>query len=478
MLVNLKLNKTLNYWWAWIVLISFLAYYPAIDNFFGWDDFLWLYRAKTLSVNPTQMFQSEGLYFDPIIYLSFWFDFILFGLDYRCYHITDITLHAVNGLLVFQFVKLYSEDRQLAFLSGLMFASTFAASDAILWSSSRVDLLTTMFSLITIIFFLKYIKVGKTPFYVASVATYIIALAAKGTAIVIPILLLWLFTIERKATKKIYSIFIPFIAIPAGYFILLSRATSTDNPASRAVLHPNTYSYSLSLTSLFIPEQILAKLNLSYTFPITYGLLFILWRIRFSPHLDRSKTVGIVMMLLFLTPLLILGNLEPVSSDVFTYHLLNSPSHRIYLASIGMAIFVSSFVLSIVKEARTKTLIVFITLSIFSFNVFELRQREKLWESGTSEIKDSVFKLKKLKPRLPDHSEILFIDFPLPSAFFEPCIKLYYELNDVRTVSVLWKRGTEFPNPKDNNIDVSKKYFVFLRSRNSVSEISTDWWTY
>ncbi len=83
----------LKYWWLWIILISFTAYAPVFDNFFAWDDFLWLYRAKTMWTDPARIFESEGLYFDPLVYLSFWINYILFGLDPKWYHVTDVTIH-------------------------------------------------------------------------------------------------------------------------------------------------------------------------------------------------------------------------------------------------------------------------------------------------------------------------------------------------------------------------------------------------
>ena len=65
------MKVVLKYWWFWIIAVSFLTYYPVINNFFGWDDFLWLYRAKTLSLNPSQIFKVDTFYFDPLVHLSF-----------------------------------------------------------------------------------------------------------------------------------------------------------------------------------------------------------------------------------------------------------------------------------------------------------------------------------------------------------------------------------------------------------------------
>lgn len=174
---NYETVMTLKYWWPLIILMAFLAYVPVLDNFFVWDDFLWLYRAKTLSENPAQMFQIgiERLYFDPIVYLSFWLDINLFGLDFRWYHLADILLHTANALLLFYFVRSYSKDELIAFISSLVFVTIFSSSDAVLWSSSRVDLFSTFFSLISLILFLRYIDTARGTFYLASICAYILA---------------------------------------------------------------------------------------------------------------------------------------------------------------------------------------------------------------------------------------------------------------------------------------------------------------
>lgn len=466
--MGLVRSTVLRYWWLWIVLLAFLTYLSVIDNFFGWDDFLWLYRAKTLSSNPFQVFNVDTLYFDPLVHLLFWLNFKLFGLDYRWYHVMDIAIHAVNGLLVFQFVKLYSDNRSTALLSALIFVTAFGASDAVLWSSSRVDVFAALFSLITITLFLKYLKEHKTAFYISSIAAYVLALGAKGTPVTVPILLFWLFIKERQVSKKQYSIFIPFAVIAFVYLFLLRMAIGPGSPLFKGFFHPNIYNYSLSLSSLFIPEPVLSKLSLTYTFPLVYGLLFIIWLIKFSPQIDRVKSTGLFMMFLFLTPILILyGDFKLSSTDFTAYHVLGSPSHRIYLATIGMSIFLGSAIISLNK----RPIIISAALLLIGFNIYEVSQRENIWEGGTSEIKDSGYRLKSLKQSFPEQSIIVFVNFPLPEGFFEPYMKVYHDLNEVTTLS-LKKIDPKLPDPQQFDIPADRSYFGFIRGKKGIYDIS------
>lgn len=414
------------------------------------------------------MFQLDGLYFDPLVHLSFWFNFKLFGLDYRWYHIVDIILHSINGLLVFRFVKLYSADDALALLSGLLFVSTFAASDAVLWSSSRVDLFAILFSLATLILFFRYIKEEKRSLYIASIIAYLLALASKGTPVVIPPLLFWLFAKEKKDTQKQYSIFIPFVVIVMGYFILLRWAMAEGNPLLQSGFRMNLYNYSLSLSSLFVPESILPKLNLTYTFFFVCGLLFIFWIIKVSAQTDRVKSIGLLMLFLFLSPVLALGDFKLASLRIF-HALLSSPSHRIYLATIGMSIFMSSLLIGFGKIRGMKKYIILAGLLLIGFNIYEVRGRENIWEHGASRFEEAALRLKSLKPSLPENSTIVFINFPQRAGFFDPYIKVYYDLNEVTTITL---NVIHLELPEEFEVDLKKNYSGFIMSKGVIYDVS------
>lgn len=468
------MKSVLKQWWFWIVSISFLAYYPVINNFFGWDDFLWLYRAKTLSLNPSQIFKVDTFYFDPLVHLSFWLNFKLSGLDYRWYHLTDITLHSINGLLLFRFMKLYSRDETLALLSSLIFVSTFAASDAVLWSSSRVDLLATLFSLVTLISFLSYLKEDKASLYTTSLITYILALAAKGTPVVIPVLLLWFFVKERKETKKRYRIFIPFAVIALGYFILLRLAAGGSSPVFKGAFHLSLHNYSLAVASLFIPEIVLSRLNLAYAFSIIYGLLFIFWLIRFPLQLNKIKSTGLFMMFLFITPVLILRDFTLPSVGKPIHYLLMSPSHRIYFASIGMSVFMGSVLVWIYeimasrKKLLAKTFIGVIALLVLGFNVYETHSREKIWSLGVMDMKDGLYGMMDKRPGLNEGSIVGLINFPMSEGFLWPMLKVYYGLKEV-TVIPMNSVPTKLP---DALVSPDGNYALFAKGKKEVYDLS------
>lgn len=155
------------------------------------------------------------------------------------------------------------------------------------------------------------------------------------------------------------------------------------------------------------------------------------------------------------------------STDFPAYHVLGNPSHRIYLATIGMSIFLSSAIIGLNK----RYIIIFLALLLLVFNMYEVEQRENIWESGTSEIKDSGYRLKSLKQSFPEHSIIVFMNFPLPEGFFEPYMKVYYDLNEVTAIS-LKKIDPKLPDPQQFDIPADRSYFGFIRGKKGIYDIS------
>ena len=237
---------------AVIVILAFLAYLPALDNFFTWDDFLWLYRAKTLASNPAQMFSIDVLYFDPLVYLTFWLNYQLNLLNPFWYHLFDLCVHAASGVLIYHLVLRHARDRFAALASGVLFVCAFAVVDAVVWSSSRVDLLAVFFSLSALLAFQLHLDDTSRPALAFSVLAYLLALGAKGTPIVIPCILVLMIYLARQPRRR-YAILIPYAAITVIYVSLLFWKMV---PAGKdGAIRLNLHNLVLALSGLFVPER-------------------------------------------------------------------------------------------------------------------------------------------------------------------------------------------------------------------------------
>lgn len=414
-----------------LVLTAFVVYYPVLGNFFSWDDFLWIYRAKTLSKEPLQVFSIDAVYFDPLVYLWFWIDFQLHGLNYFWYHVSDASLHACNGFLIYLLMRKLAADNFAAIAGSLLFLTSFASVDAVAWSSSRVDLLAVFFSLLTTLLYIHYVESGRSPTCLAATAAFILALASKGTPLLLPVVL-FLILIRRGELSEHWRTLLPFLAVILTYLVLLAwRLSASGKPffggAGNGV---NIRNLALSFAELFVPERYLSSLNVGWVTAAV--LLFFCLAGYYLPRSFAEPVLfGLVLTVVGLLPVLILKDFKLVTSINNAGHLLNSPSHRIYLASAGVAC--CGGVLLAVLSRRSGSIWIggILLLLISSFSIYEVRAREELWKDSAAYIRRSVEGIALYRPQLLENSAIGLVNFPMSRGFIRPALSLYCGLEQV-----------------------------------------------
>lgn len=464
--------------WLLVVAISFLCYLPALNNFFVWDDFVWLHRAKILADDPWRMFNVDVTYFDPVVYLSFWFDYLIAGTHYQWYHFVDLSIHAVNGVLIWYFVKKQSDDASLALFSGVIFAASFAASDAVLWSSSRVDLLAVMFSLLTLVLFQLYLKNNRGVFLAVSLVAFILALGSKGTPVVIPFLMLAL--VSRGNHKDKYLSLLPFAGCVALFFILL-KVKGVPGGATLFAdtgLHLNFNNFMLALVDLFVPERMLLGLNIPAVFAVIAAVLLLSLFIKLPGKMNEMKWLGLVLMVVSLAPVLILFDLKIPDALRPDVNLLTSPSHRIYLASVGLALFMGSVITAIYnfcllyRGNMARYLFFAGVLSLLSFSFYEIQLRETIWEKAADLNKRSLYQLLAHKQQVSDDSVVGLVRFPMSRGFIEPMLKVYLDVNEIMILPV-----RQIPLDIPDSPDVLRRIGrsnLFVRGKNEVFDLTAE----
>jgi hypothetical protein len=414
-----------------IVLLAFLSYFPSVDNFFTWDDFLWLQRSATLFRHPAQIFEIDAIYFDPLVYLSFWLNYQWAPFDYRWYHGADIAIHAANGLLIWHLVRRLTSDRHAAIASSLIFTVSFATVDAVVWSSSRVDLLSVFFSLLALIAYQSYLDEKTRQSLIFSVVAYMLALAAKGTPIVIPLVLAFML-VQSNAVKQRWRSLIPFALITVVYLSALSvKLAGIDRGLNQTgTMMPKIMNFITAFTGLFVPERLIAHALLA-SCASALILVAAMACVSGTASLRRARILGLVMIGAGLLPVLVLRGFKLATALDNAGNLLNSPSHRIYLASVGMAIFSGSLFGEVARRSRWKPA-GYVLLSLLLFwSMREIRLREKLWDGSARKIRTSVEELARFRGMIHDDSAVGLVNFPMARGFMRPAMFLYCGVGNV-----------------------------------------------
>ena len=181
--------------------------------------------------------RKEQLYI-PVTYSSFFMEKLISGaLIPTVTHGLNLLLHFCNILLVFYLGRTVGISLQSSALLALLFGIHPMQSEAVVWAMGRKDLLSTLFSLVSILAFIGFLKLKPSRFLVISYLAFTLGALSKPSAIVLPaILIIFVFQfIPRGARKKPLLLTIPFLITSAGIMILNSMI-----PAVKSVSETGT----------------------------------------------------------------------------------------------------------------------------------------------------------------------------------------------------------------------------------------------
>lgn len=421
-----------------IISASFVCYWPTSDIFFVTDDFLWLERAKFQIINnPLSIFKSEGLYFDPLVYLSFWLNYIISGLNPIGYHLVDIVIHTINAILVAYLASLLTQNKVAAFFSGFIFAVSFTNADSVIWPSSRVDILSAVFYLGAIVSYLSFQRRMRIGFYCLSILFFAISLSAKSTPIILPVVILTLEIAfyDKMGLKKVLLRLLPFILISGVYLILLFHNSQQITAIASSILSGLNIKGALQgLAVLFFPESLIATgENLYISLSVLFFILIMgLGIFSFSA---RSLSVACVMVSMIIVPLLFMPSYLYATPSDAPYRVLGSICHRIYLGMAGFSVMAGMTIAFFLEKARRhgKYLfyIVFVVLValIFIYGFTFIRERERLWRVQGEAVEWTIEQIKQKKYMMSKYSKIYLIGDSI--GFIQSVFRLYFDNGDL-----------------------------------------------
>ena len=219
---------------ALIVFAPVLAF-----GFLEWDD-----RAYVLDNPVIRDFGADriGLLLSPgTRTLSAWtpttlvtyaFELSVLGDGPGGFHATNLLLHALNSLLVTLLLVRLGLGTTGAAIAGILFAVHPLQVEAVAWVSARKELLAAGLSLGSI---LLYLRRGRGARY-GSLALFVLALGAKASAVVVPLLIAVLhLTSRRRPARPEIGLLLTMTAF-SGLRSLLEITAQSDATAGAAAL--------------------------------------------------------------------------------------------------------------------------------------------------------------------------------------------------------------------------------------------------
>jgi hypothetical protein len=273
---------------ALAVGLVFWIYWPAVYGPFLFDDeYLPFQDPKFLASHIKTILSSQR----PLMNLSFWVNGALFGLNPFSYHLLNIALHLVNGLLLYLILKKLIEtarpeealSKPIAALATLLFLVHPVHTESVAYVAGRSECLSLISFLGAFLLFLKKREAGITwPSSAGILALFGAAILSKEHTAVLPALLLFtdIFFSPGAITsglRRNWRLYAPLSTMAAfgGFFVWRVLATADTAGFAMKELPWHHYFFTqwraiwIYIKLFFLP----VGLNADYDFPISRGPL-------------------------------------------------------------------------------------------------------------------------------------------------------------------------------------------------------------
>jgi tetratricopeptide (TPR) repeat protein len=191
-----------------LALIACIVYVPALGNGFVWND------DSFLTENPL-IHAADGLrrfwagteppdYF-PLTSTTLWLEWRVFGLHAAGYHAINVMLHAASCVLLWRVLTRVRVPA--AWLAAAIFAVHPVNVESVAWITERKNTLSMLLYLVSVLAYLRFDETeasdrSRWRWYAGSLAAFALALTAKTSTVVLPVVLLGLVLWRRRRITR------------------------------------------------------------------------------------------------------------------------------------------------------------------------------------------------------------------------------------------------------------------------------------
>jgi tetratricopeptide (TPR) repeat protein len=348
-------SRRVSSWLLGLVLVTFVAYQPVWHAGFIWDDDDHLTANPAMTApNGLQMIWSSldvSRYY-PLTLTSFWVQRRLWGLNPVPYHLTNIALHAINGILIF--LVLCRLRVPAAWLAAALWLLHPVNVESVAWVTELKNTQSGVFFFCALLCFLQFEEREQRRWYALALLCAAGALLSKPSTVVLPLALLLCVWWERGRWRRVDIVrTAPFFA----FAFAMSALTIVEQ--RRHIIRQGEAEWSLGLAERFVIAgkaiwfygwKVLWPLNLVFVYPrwevvansiwswlplfgVVAGGVF-LWVLR-RQQWARAGLFGFVFFVTALLPVLGFFN-------VFYFRYSFVADHFQYLASLGIVALAAS----------------------------------------------------------------------------------------------------------------------------------------
>ena len=361
-----------------IVLLIFCAYAPSLANSFIWDDLLVVVHCdfiKSLQNLPlvfTQQYltdpatmtdMAKGGYgsgeisYRPVVTISYFIDYFFWKLNPFGYHLTNLILHALNGIIFYFLARFILKSSPWALAASLIFALHPAQSEAVNNISFREDLLVFLFYLASFICFIELKKKdGRNRLFLILVSQifFMLALFSKEMAVTLPIVIVfydYCFESKENFWQRFRNIYAAYF-ITAAFYLWVWKFLMPSAMEPFTFEGQSAYSNFLTMAKVFglyvywlffpahihptVPDWSLAEFSI-FSFEVAASILLILLSLYYSGKAKKSSAVICFAAGWFFIALLPVANIIPIQNIIASRYL--------YIPSAGFSLFLAVYLM-------------------------------------------------------------------------------------------------------------------------------------
>ncbi len=147
---------------------------PMVPGGLTWNGIKWAFTT------------SHAGYWCPTTWISFMLDWEIFGGGAWGFHLTNVVLHIANTLLLFWVLRRYTKTLWASFFVAALFGLHPLHVESVAWVTERKDVLCTLFWMLTMMAYLRYVERRTAWRYVIILVCFALGLMAKPMVITLP----------------------------------------------------------------------------------------------------------------------------------------------------------------------------------------------------------------------------------------------------------------------------------------------------
>jgi tetratricopeptide (TPR) repeat protein len=256
-------------------LVAVGIYLPVIGfEFLAWDDPAYVTQnpvIERLDVRLVAELLSLTTHtlgaWTPTTIATYAVELRIAGPEPGLFHATNLALHALNAALLFLLLGRLGLGHLGAIAGAVLFAAHPLTVEPVAWVSARKDLLATTFSLSCVLLYLR----GSGGARAAALGLFVLALGAKSSAVVVPLLLAaYHLTHRRRPSGSEWGALIAMTGL-SGARSLLEAAGQADAATGSAALGIGVRLGSMVGVLGRYVRRWVAPYDLGAAYPVTYA---------------------------------------------------------------------------------------------------------------------------------------------------------------------------------------------------------------